>query len=76
MYNHYYVNKTTTGDPDYIHVIHTSDCRLLDSAGKRIYLGYFASYEEAVKKAKAIYKNVGCCTNCCIEVRNDMAMNA
>ena len=49
---HYYVNKETTGNPNYNHEVHTEGCVWMPSAVNRIYLGYFSSCSAAVKKTK------------------------
>ncbi len=62
---HYYVNKETTGNPNYNHEVHTEGCVWMPSAVNRIYLGYFSSCSAAVKKAKEYYSNVDGCATCC-----------
>lgn len=52
MYNHYYVNKLTTGNPHYNHEVHKESCIYLPSPLNREYLGYFSSCKEAISKAK------------------------
>lgn len=62
---HYYVNRETTGNPNYNHEVHTEDCQWLPSVSNRDYLGYFNSCSEAIKKAKESYSNVDGCATCC-----------
>lgn len=59
---HYYVNKETMGNPNYNHA---EGCVWMPSAVNRIYLGYFSSCSDAIKKAKEYYSNVDGCATCC-----------
>jgi len=61
----YYVNKQTTGNPNYNHEVHAEYCRYLPTAENSVYLGVFTSCSDAVKKAKTIYSNVDGCATCC-----------
>lgn len=47
---HYYVNKETMGNPNYNHEVHAEGCVWMPSAVNRIYLGYFSSCSDAIKK--------------------------
>ena len=67
MFNHYYVNKVTTGNPNFNHEVHKSSCYYLPSETNRIYLGYFSSCSDAIKAAKAYFSNVDGCAICCPE---------
>ena len=71
MFKHYYVNKETTGNPNYNHEVHTEDCYRLPSVLNRVYLGYFNSCLAAMSKAKTIYSNVDGCAICCPECHNE-----
>ena len=71
MYNHYYVNKQTTGNPNYNHEVHKGTCPYLPSVLNREYLGYFSSCAEAIKKAKEFYTNVDGCAICCPECHKE-----
>jgi hypothetical protein len=44
--------------------IHTKDCPLLPSPGKRIFLGTFLSPEEAAAEGNKFFNNPGCCPFC------------
>lgn len=65
MYKYYYVNKVSTGNPNYNHEVHTDDCYWLPSAENRIYLGYFSNCKDAIKEAEKYYNNVDGCAICC-----------
>lgn len=71
MYNHYYVNKLTTGNPHYNHEVHKESCIYLPSPLNREYLGYFSSCKEAIAKAKEKYTNVDGCAVCCSECHKE-----
>ena len=71
MYNHYYVNKLTTGNPHYNHEVHKESCTYLPSPLNREYLGYFASCKDAIAKAKEKYSNVDGCAVCCTECHKE-----
>lgn len=60
---HYYVNKNaqTSGE----HEVHTDKCIFFSDIINRLYLGYFATCEEAIKEAKKHYLNVDGCYYCC-----------
>ena len=62
---HYYVNKESTGNPNYNHEVHTEDCQWMPTSHNRQYLGYFSNCFEAMKKAKEFYNNVDGCATCC-----------
>ena len=53
---HYYVNKNA--QPTGEHEVHTDKCAKLPNINNRLYLGYFATCEEAIKEAKGYYPNV------------------
>lgn len=61
----YYVNKETTGNPNYNHEVHKEGCQWMPSTGNREYLGSFNSCSEAVQAAKKTYTNVDGCATCC-----------
>lgn len=65
MYKHYYVNKSTLGNPNNNHEVHTDDCPWLPSSSNREYLGYYSNCSDALKKAKTIYANSDGCAICC-----------
>ena len=67
MYHYYYVNKLTTGNPNFNHEVHKSNCYYLPSESNREYLGYFNSCAEAIQTAKRRYFNVDGCAVCCPE---------
>lgn len=67
MFNYYYLNRDTTGNPNYNHEVHKSTCRYLPSEQNRVYLGYFSSCIEAIRVAKMYYNNVDGCAFCCPE---------
>lgn len=71
MYYHYYVNKLTTGNPNYNHEVHKSTCYYMPSLANREYLGYFNSCNEAIKEAKKRYTNVDGCAICCPECHKE-----
>lgn len=71
MYNHYYVNKQTTGNPNYNHEVHKESCPYLPSVLNREYLGYYSTCSEAIEKAKENYSNVDGCAVCCPECHKE-----
>lgn len=71
MYNHYYVNKLTTENPNYNHEVHKESCSYLPSVLNREYLGYFSSCKDAIAKAEEKYINVDGCAFCCPECHKE-----
>ena len=65
MYKNYYVNKISTGNPNFNHEVHAEGCVWMPSAANRQDLGCFSSCAEAVRKAKTLYTNVDGCATCC-----------
>lgn len=65
MYKDYYVNRISTGNPNYNHEVHEKGCQWLPSEANRDYLGQYSSCTEAIKKAKEKYTNVDGCATCC-----------
>ena len=65
MLYHYYVNKNSTGNPNYNHEVHKDGCQWMPSVENRIYLGYFSSCSEALTEARKHYANVDGCVTCC-----------
>ena len=63
----YYLNKSTIGNPNNDHEVHKSSCYRLPSESNRIYLGFYNSCSEALKKARTYYLNVDACVICCPE---------
>mgnify|MGYP006205900393 CR=1 FL=1 len=61
----YYVNKKAQSNGD--HEVHTSECKFLQIAGSKTYLGLFLSCKEAVVNAKKTYKESNGCYYCCNE---------
>lgn len=55
----YYVNKNAQSNGD--HEVHKSGCSFIPNIENRIYLGEFSNCSDAVKKAKATYKQVNGC---------------
>ena len=55
MFYYYYVNKLTTGNPNFNHEVHKSTCYYLPSESNRIYLGCFGSCLDAIREAKKYY---------------------
>lgn len=66
MFKHYYVNKNaqSTGE----HEVHAEGCPYMPLYPNRLYLGYFAKPQEAIKEAKKYYDNVDGCYHCCLPV--------
>lgn len=62
VYHHYYVNKNAQSNGD--HEVHKDGCDWLPELKNRIYLGYFASCDEAVIKASEHYSQVNGCYFC------------
>lgn len=60
--NYYYLSKIPNKDGNY--EIHSNKCLRHFLNGNRIYLGEFASCEEAFQKAKTYYENVAFCSFC------------
>lgn len=71
MFEHYYVNKVSTGNPNYNHEVHKETCIYLPSVGNREYLGYFSSCTAAIKKAQEKYNRVDGCAVCCPECHHE-----
>lgn len=67
MLKNYYVNKISTGNPNYNHEVHSENCPFLPNVLNRIYLGCFFSSTEAINKARLYYSNVDGCAICCPE---------
>jgi hypothetical protein len=64
----YYLSLKPHEDNRYY--IHSEDCPLLPAPEKRIFLGRFASPEEAIKAAGSLYDNITFCRFCQIESVN------
>ncbi|HCA57799.1 MAG TPA: hypothetical protein DEP46_07450 [Blastocatellia bacterium] len=58
----YYVNKNEQNNGD--HEVHISTCSWLPDTWNRIYLGSFATCEEAVRAARNHYNQVNGCYYC------------
>ena len=61
----FYVNKNAQSNGD--HEVHRQACDWLPSENNRIYLGVFATSQEAVRAAKKIYAKADGCKHCCPE---------
>lgn len=61
----FYVNKNVQTNGD--HEVHRSTCSWLPDAENRLYLGDFATSQEAVKEARRYYNQVNGCYYCCPE---------
>ncbi len=48
-----------------VHELHKANCVWLPIRKGTVKLGYFDSDEEAINKAKILYKEVNPCHNCC-----------
>ncbi len=61
----FYVNKNaqSTGE----HEVHRETCSWLPDVENRIYLGDFATSQQAIKEAKKRYSEVDGCEKCCPE---------
>lgn len=64
-YDSYYVNRNA--QPTGEHEVHRKSCYRLPSAANRVYLGEFATSQEAVRAAQAYYSSVDGCAYCCRE---------
>ena len=62
----YYVNKNAQTNGD--HEIHRPTCSWLPDAENRLYLGDFATSQEALKEARRYYNQVNGCYYCCPEI--------
>ena len=62
---HYYVNKNSTGNPNYNHEVHTDGCQWMPAFENRVDLGYHNSCSEALVEARKYYSNVDGCATCC-----------
>lgn len=60
--NVYYVNDNAQSNGD--HEVHTDKCSFLPAPENRTYLGYFATCQEAVSKARQIYPQSDGCYYC------------
>lgn len=58
----YYINKSSLYGTD--HLIHLEDCPDLPAPRDRYYLGNLTRCEDAMRKARQIYHNVGLCRTC------------
>ena len=58
----YYVNKNAQSNGD--HEVHKQGCTWMPHEDNRIYLGDFSSCHDAVKAAKAHYRQVNGCYYC------------
>jgi hypothetical protein len=65
MYKYYYVNNDQTHNPGLHHEVHTEEHAKELNIVDKSYLGYFDGCEDAVKKAKEIYKDADGCAICC-----------
>lgn len=61
----FYVNKNA--QPTGEHEVHRATCSFLPDASNRIYLGDFATSQEAVQEARKYYNCVDGCARCCPE---------
>lgn len=65
MYKHYYYNSNL----DYRgnHEVHTGDCSYLPAPQNRVYIGYEASCQDAIRRAKSDTgkSNFDGCYHCC-----------
>jgi hypothetical protein len=58
----FYIGTRPQGNGRYI--VHTKDCPLLPSPGKRLCIGTFLSPEDAVEEGKMHFDNTGYCPFC------------
>ncbi len=58
----YFVNKNAQNNGD--HEVHKSSCSYIPDSGNRIYLGDFATCQEAVRKAKEHFRQSNGCFYC------------
>lgn len=64
--NYYYVNNDPQpGSGE--HEVHKASCIWLALARSRTFLGYCSDCEEAIAKAKTIFRQVNGCAYCCKE---------
>ncbi|MHB8076686.1 hypothetical protein [Desulfosporosinus fructosivorans] len=61
----FYVNKDAQTNGD--HEVHRPTCSWLPDTENRLYLGDFATSQEAVKEARKYYVQVNGCYYCCPE---------
>lgn len=61
----YYVNKVAQPNGD--HEVHRATCSWLPDVGNRIYLGDFATAQEAIREARKYFTWVDGCYYCCPE---------
>ncbi len=65
MTNHYVINKNWTLNPGFHHEVHTRKHAEELKVANTIYLGWFASEEDAVKAGKSYYADADGCAICC-----------
>lgn len=58
----YYVNKNEQANGD--HEVHTDGCIYMPAPANRLYLGNFATCQEAVREAKKTYPRSNGCFTC------------
>lgn len=61
----FYVNTKAQANGD--HEVHRETCNRLPNEANRLYLGVFATSQEAVCEAKKYYKQADGCYYCCPE---------
>ena len=64
----YYVNKNAQANGD--HEVHRPTCIWLPNEANRIYLGSFATSQEALRAARSYYSQVDGCAYCCPEIHH------
>ncbi len=64
----FYVNKNAQPNGD--HEVHRATCSWLPSESNRIYLGDFATAQEALKAARRYYERADGCAYCCPEIHH------
>lgn len=65
LYKNYYVNDYARANC--AHEVHVNTCSRLAHVSSKTYLGYLATCQEAIAKAKTIYDKVNGCPDCCKE---------
>lgn len=69
---HYYINNSTSTNPNGNNEVHTEDCSKLPSVSNSSYLGYFNNGIEAVSAAKSKgYIKADGCILCCPEAHKE-----
>lgn len=64
---HYYVSDVPQVNGDY--EVHHTDCNQLKEVHRKTYLGYFASYQQAITKANTIYTKTNGCPICSSHIK-------